>query len=100
MLTSPDTFMDSSGGTYTIVGDKDFSDLLEGVNTETARVLVKYSEGFSYTIIVSRNTEYTVEELKNALFGSIFEPYTLLKEDGSEFDSIIITEDITLLFIR
>ena len=100
VLTSPDTFIDSNGGSYIIVGDKDFSDLLEGVNTETARVLVKYGEGLSYTIIVSRNTEYTVEELKNALFGFIFEPYTLLKEDGSEFDSIIITEDITLLFYR
>lgn len=95
MLTSKNTFTDLLGGTYTIVGDKDFSELLEGVNTETARVYVD-----SYTIIVSKNVEYTVAELKNALFGFEYEPYTLVKEDGSVFDTLLITEDITLIFRR
>ena len=95
MLTSENTFMDSSGATFTIVGDKDFSELLEGVDIETARIFVN-----SYTIIVSKNTEYTVEELKKALFGFVYEPYTLVKEDGSTFDTLVITEDTTLIFKR
>ena len=98
MLTSHDTFMDLHGGTYTIVGDKDFSDLLENVNTETVSVLIKLSDSYSYTIIVSKDTLYTEEELKAAI--PEYEPYRLLMEDGSEFESLIITDDITLLFQR
>ncbi len=95
MLISKDAFMDSYGNTYTIVGDKDFSDLLEGVNIETSVVRVN-----SYTIIVSKNTEYTLSELKKAIHIFEFEPFTLVKEDGSEFESLLITEDITLQFQR
>ena len=98
MLTSNDTFMDLHGGTYTIVGDKDFSDLLENLNTETVSVLIKLSDTYSYTIIVSKNTLYTVEELKAAI--PEYEPYRLLMEDGSEFESLVVTDDITLLFQR
>lgn len=99
MLTSKDTFMDVNGNTYTIVGNKDFSDLLEGVNIETVRVQVKVSESYSYTIIVSKGVEYSLEELKRALL-FLYDPYVLLMEDGSEFNSLLITDNITLLFSR
>lgn len=98
ILTSKNTFADLHGGTYIIVGDKDFSDLLEGINTQTTNVVIKKGDNVSYNIIVSQNTEYTLNELKQII--PEFEPFTLVKEDNSIFESLLIVEDITLLFKR
>lgn len=82
-----------NGVYYTIVGNKDFSDILPNKSSTTSHVIILDEDGNELKkYIVSNHIEYTAQELYYSTQYNMF----LFKEDGSIFNNEEINEDITL----
>lgn len=79
---------------YEVVGEKDFSDLLEGIEDSTSFLTVKDESGTVFLkILVSNNIEYTAAEI----LVNLPEWEMLYDENGNIFESGEINCDTTLI---
>ncbi len=81
------------GALYQVVSEADFRDYLPQKEDETCFLTILNGEEVYAKILVSKNQDYTVSELKEALSLTYARLYF---EDGTNFSSVKISEDLTL----